>query len=76
MSLSKEEVTRLLGDISDHMIVEIIASGATEPELIEVAAHLARETDVMGELERPLTGRALRIYDMLRREEDKWEEDR
>ena len=57
-------------------IVEIIASGATEPELLEAAAHLAQETDVMGELERPLLGRALQIYNLLRSDEEAWEKDR
>jgi hypothetical protein len=45
-------------------------------ELEEVAAHLADETDVMGELERPLTGRALRIFRLLRRDEERMQEDR
>jgi len=76
MPISYEEVTRLFGDIDAHHVVEIIESGATMTELEEVAAHLANETDVMGELERPLTGRALRIYQMLRSEQARMEEDR
>jgi hypothetical protein len=76
MPIPLEEVKRLLGDIDAHNIVEIIESGATMGELEEVAAHLADETDVMGELERPLTGRALRIFQMLRRDEERLEEDR
>jgi hypothetical protein len=71
-----EEVKRLFGDINEHQVAEIIASGATMTELEEVAAHLADETDVMGELERPLTGRALRIFRMLRRDEERMQEDR
>lgn len=73
MPVTHEEVKRLFGDITDHVIVEILDSGATAAELTEVAAHLAQETDVMGELERPLTGRALRIYNLLRRDEEYWE---
>ena len=68
MTVSRDEVVRLFGDIGDHAVVEIIGSGATIAELEEVAAHLANETDVMGELEKPLTGRALVIYTMLQRE--------
>ena len=71
-----EEVKRLFGDINEHQVAEIIASGATMTELEEVAAHLADETNVMGELERPLTGRALRIFRMLRRDEERMQEDR
>lgn len=76
MAVTSEEVRRLLGEIDDHMVVEIIDSGATAPELSEVAAHLAQETDVMGELERPLTGRALQVYTLLRRNADDWDEER
>ena len=71
-----DEVKRLFGDINEHQVVEIIESGATMTELEEVAAHLADETDVMGELERPLTGRAFRIFQMLRRDVERMQEDR
>ena len=76
MPIPYEEVKRLFGDINEHQVVEIIASGATMSELEEVAAHLADETDVMGELERPLTGRALWIFQMLRRDEKRMQEER
>ncbi|MCR9151371.1 MAG: hypothetical protein NXH83_14460 [Rhodobacteraceae bacterium] len=76
MAITSDEVRRHLGEIDDHMVVEIIESGATLAELNEVAAHLAQETDVMGEMERPLTGRALQIYTLVRRAEDDWNEER
>ncbi|WP_212523396.1 hypothetical protein [Actibacterium sp. MT2.3-13A] len=76
MAVTHDEVRQIFGDISDHKVVEIIDSGATPAELTEVAAHLAQETDVMGELERPLTGRALAIYNLLRQDEEYWEQDR
>ena len=76
MPVPYEEVKRLFGDIDEHSVVEIIESGATMIELEEVAAHLADETDVMGELERPLTGRALRIFRLLRQDEERKQEER
>lgn len=76
MHVSHDEVKRLFGDINDHKIVEIIDSGATIAELNVVAAYLAQENEVMGELELPLSGRARSIYDLLRREEENWEGDR
>jgi len=76
MAITSDEVRRHLGEIDDHMVVEIIESGATLAELNEVAAYLAQETDVMGEMERPLTGRALQIYTLVRRAEDDWNEER
>jgi hypothetical protein len=75
-TISYEEVRRLFGDIDDHNAREVIESGASLIELEEVAAHLADETDVMGELERPLTGRALRIYELLRHDRGQVEEER
>ncbi len=75
MKATHDEIQRLFGDISDSLTAEIIQSGATIAELEEVAAHLAQETDVMGELEKPLTGRALRIFTMLDREAEKWLEE-
>lgn len=76
MTVTHDEVRRVLGELTDHMVAEIVASGATESDLEEVAVHLAQENDVMGEMERPLTGRALRIYNMIRRSEEGWDEDR
>lgn len=75
MAVSHAEVRRLLGDLGDHLVAEIQATGATAGELQEVAAHLAQETDVMGELERPLTGRALTIYNMLKDREEAYDDD-
>lgn len=75
MEATHEEVLRLFGDISDDLAAEIIKAGATISELEEIAAHLAQETDVMGELEKPLTGRALRIFRMLDQEVQKWAEE-
>ena len=72
MTVKYDEIKRLFGDINDHMVVEIQSSGATMVELEEVLAHLSQQTDVMGELERPLTGRALRLYDLLRQRDDDW----
>lgn len=76
MRVTSDDIRRVLGQIDAHKIVEILKSGATLAELEEAAAHLALETDVMGELERPLTGRARRIYELLRRDEEQFEEDR
>lgn len=75
MTLTHDHVKRIFGDIGDHMIAEILAMDASESDLQEAAAHLAQETDVMGEMERPLTGRALRIYNLLRPLDEAWEED-
>ena len=71
-----EDVQRLFGEISGHDVAEILESGASLNDLEEVSAHLAGETDVMGELERPMTGHALRIFEMLRRYDEQYEAER
>jgi hypothetical protein len=76
MSATREDVRRLFGDIDAHTAAEIVGSGASLAELEEVAAHLAAETDVMGEARRPLTGRALRLYELIRAQEQGWEPER
>jgi len=73
---SRDEVVRILGRVDDHAVAEIIALGTTIDELEEAAAHLALETDLMGELKRPLSGRARIVYDMVRRSEGLRQEDR
>jgi len=70
MPVTSQDVKRLLGDIDAHKIAEIISSGATLAELEQVAFHLSRQTDVMAERQQPLSGRALRIYELIRRDED------
>ncbi|MDQ2089898.1 hypothetical protein [Marimonas arenosa] len=69
-----DDIKRLFGDLDDHTIAEIEASGATMNELEEVVAYLAQETDVMADLRRSLSGRALAIYDLLRSQDARWDE--
>ena len=76
MELTYEDIKRLLGDLDDHTIAEIGGSGVSRSELAEIAAHLAQETDVMGDMRKPLTGNALAIYNLVRRKDAQWDEDR
>lgn len=71
----RADVVRLFGDIEDHKIVEILATGASFREMEEAAAWLVREDDVMGNLRRPLTGKAARVYEIVGREEEELDED-
>lgn len=68
-TISQADVRRLLGPVDDHKVAAILATGASIAELERAAAYLALETDVMGELEKPLTGRAALIYELVRRDE-------
>ena len=66
---TRDDVIRLLGDVSDHKVVEILETGATLEQLEEAAAWLAGESDVMGEERLPLTGAAAKVYEIIARDE-------
>ncbi|NNK77279.1 MAG: hypothetical protein HKP40_01070 [Litoreibacter sp.] len=76
MKPTYEDIRRLLGELDDHAIAEIEGTGVTISELEEVAAHLAQETDVMGDLRRTLSGRPLTIYNLVQSYEARDDEDR
>jgi hypothetical protein len=63
--LTASEVRRLVGDVPDARVQAILATGATLEELEEAAAWASGESDVLGELERPLTGTIAQLYDIL-----------
>lgn len=75
MTVTSSDTRRLLGDVDAHAAAEIIESGATLAELEQVAFHHSRQTDVMAERRQALSGRARRIYDLIRRSEEPFEED-
>ena len=66
---TRDDVIHLLGDVSDHKVVEILETGATLEQLEEAAAWLAGESDVMGEERLPLAGAAAKVYDIIARDE-------
>lgn len=66
---TRDDVIHLLGDVSDHKVVEILETGATLEQMEEAAAWLAGESDVMGEERLPLTGAAAKVYDIIARDE-------
>jgi len=63
--LTPQDVRHILGDLDDAKIAAILATDATSEELEEAAAWASGESDVMGELERPLEGVVATVYDIL-----------
>lgn len=63
------DIVRLLGEMDAVKLAAIERSGATRRDLEEVAAWLAGEDDVMGELQRPLSGVAAVVYEILTADE-------
>ncbi len=70
VTASRHDVTRLLGDMSDHTMLAILETGVTLGQLEEVAMWLAQEDDVMGEERRPLTGVPAQIFQWLESDEE------
>jgi hypothetical protein len=63
------EIVALLGDVEATKAEAILATGATLAEIEEAQAWVAGETDVMGDLERPLGGTVAAVYEILSTEE-------
>ena len=63
------EILHLFGQIEDHKVLEIIALKPAREELEVAALYCAGMSDVMGEERQPLTGKAARIYEIVRQDE-------
>ena len=70
-----EDVRRIFGDIAEHKIGEVLKSGLEFPELERIALLLAGETDQIREFGR-LTPQGQDLFNLIRTEEDDWEDDR
>jgi hypothetical protein len=64
-SLTPQDVRDIAGDLDDAKIAAILATGANAEQLEEAMAWASGESDVMGDLERPLEGVVARLYDIL-----------
>lgn len=73
--VTQQDIKSVLGSVDDASVTAITAIGPSVSELEEAVAWASGESDVMGELERPLKGAVARIYDILTRDEA-WLEDR
>lgn len=76
MALTAEQVVRIVGRgrLEDHQIAEIIASGASEEELLEAFDRTNRGGDVGAEVQRPSNPRVEQLCEILTLDEPDWEE--
>ena len=63
------DAVEILGPMPDARIAAILATGATVEQLEEAAAWAAGESDVMGDLRRPVIGPVAEIYEILTTDE-------
>lgn len=68
--LTRAEIRRLCGDVTDECAAEMLATGATIEDVEVAVAWSAGETDLMGEERKPLKGRAAQVYELLSPELD------
>jgi hypothetical protein len=68
--LSHDDVAAMVGTADDATIAAILAIGPTAEDLTEALAWVEGKDDVMGEMERPLTGKVAQIYDILTADQD------
>lgn len=73
--LTQQDINSILGNLDDASTAAILEIGPSVKELEEAMAWASGESDVMGELERPLEGAVARVYDILTQDEA-WLEDR
>jgi hypothetical protein len=63
--VTARDVMDVMGDLDDMKIAAIVAEQPTLEELEEAVAWAAGESDVLGEMERPLEGVIARVYDII-----------
>lgn len=69
-AITAHDVIEIVGPLTDARVTAIVATGATIEQLEEAAAWAAGESDVMGELERPVSGPVAAVYEILVAEEE------
>ena len=72
----RNEVLRLLPDIQDHAVIEILAMGATTGEIEAALAELTSGDESLIEIERREGDRIHRLIGILRQSQIEAEDDR
>ena len=65
--LTRSSVQRLVGHnrLDDHTIVEIIGTGASEPELVEAITRVSRSAEVGAEKRKPMSPTVAALCEIL-----------
>lgn len=72
--LTYDAITRCCGELPAWQIAAIERTGGSYADLEVALAWASGESDVMGEERQPLTGDALRIYEILTADQDEWDD--
>jgi hypothetical protein len=64
-NITPQDIRDIVGDLDGAKVAALLATEANPEELEEARAWASGESDIMGELERPLGGVVARLYDIL-----------
>ena len=73
--LMHDDIVRIVGDIEDSKIAAILATTPTAQEVEAAVLWAEAESDVVDELDQPLTGATALIYEILITRKDYGEEE-
>ena len=74
LTLTRDQVIEICGRLDDMRIANIIATGASPAELMEARTWLASDDYLAGDLGRSASGRIARLVDLLRADENEWDD--
>lgn len=67
---TRDDLLRLVGDVDERKILEILALHPTMAEIEQVALWAAGNGDVLGKSGHPLSGTAAEVFDILTADEE------
>ncbi len=70
MTMTREDVIRVLGPVDETLMVQIIGTGASPEELEEAFAWLNADDVIGPELRRQPSGKVAELCEILEREEE------
>lgn len=75
-ALTRDRVIAILGHgrLDDVRIADVIATGATEEQLLEAFSRVSRSGDVGDEVKRPAGAVVNRLVEILTADESDWDE--
>ena len=74
MTLTSKDVTAVLGPVDETLVIDVIATDATQTELAEAWAWVNNDEALIGEGLRLPTGRVAAVVDLLSSDEEDLQE--
>lgn len=74
--LTREKIIEIVGPLEDDQVAAILATGATDADVMEAFAWLSEDEYLGNVLQRPMRGVVAEVYEILQADEPDIEEDR